>query len=165
MYERFTDPARAAMKLSNQEAQRFHHEYIGTEHIVLGLVKEGSGLGVSWAMVWRRRAAVMQPLEQISHIRRRFGDSQHAGLAVHQLVDRIGAGSLGTHDVDQKPRIEIPRARGHYQAGRRRECHRGIDGASFVYGGHARAGAEMREDDSTAGRLGAGQAGDFPHQE
>jgi ATP-dependent Clp protease ATP-binding subunit ClpC len=47
MYERFTDPARAAMKLSNQEAQRFHHEYIGTEHIVLGLVKEGSGLGVT----------------------------------------------------------------------------------------------------------------------
>src|SRR5438034_1187858 len=44
MYERFTDRARKVMQLANQEAQRFNHEYIGTEHILLGLVKEGSGL-------------------------------------------------------------------------------------------------------------------------
>ena len=31
------------MQLANQEAQRFNHEYIGTEHMLLGLVKEGSG--------------------------------------------------------------------------------------------------------------------------
>ena len=31
------------MQLSNQEAQRFNHEYVGTEHILLGLIKEGSG--------------------------------------------------------------------------------------------------------------------------
>jgi hypothetical protein len=43
MYERFTDRARKVMQLANQEAQRFNHEYIGTEHILLGLVKEGSG--------------------------------------------------------------------------------------------------------------------------
>ena len=42
MYERFTDRARKVMQLANQEAQRFNHEYIGTEHILLGLVKEGS---------------------------------------------------------------------------------------------------------------------------
>ncbi len=39
MYERFTDRARKVMQLANQEAQRFNHEYIGTEHILLGLVK------------------------------------------------------------------------------------------------------------------------------
>ena len=44
MYERFTDRARKVMQLANQEAQRFNHEYIGTEHILLGLVKEGSGV-------------------------------------------------------------------------------------------------------------------------
>ena len=44
MYERFTDRARRVMQLANQEAQRFNHEYIGTEHILLGLVKEGSGV-------------------------------------------------------------------------------------------------------------------------
>ena len=43
MYERFTDRARKVMQLANQEAQRFNHEYIGTEHILLGLVKEGIG--------------------------------------------------------------------------------------------------------------------------
>ena len=33
MYERFTDRARKVMQLANQEAQRFNHEYIGTEHM------------------------------------------------------------------------------------------------------------------------------------
>src|SRR3989442_14503587 len=47
MFERFTDRARKVMELANQEAQRFNHEYIGTEHILLGLVKEGSGVGAN----------------------------------------------------------------------------------------------------------------------
>ena len=47
MYERFTDRARKVMALANQEAQRFNHEYIGTEHILLALVKEGSGVGAT----------------------------------------------------------------------------------------------------------------------
>ncbi|MHC5076048.1 MAG: ATP-dependent Clp protease ATP-binding subunit, partial [Planctomycetota bacterium] len=47
MFERFTDRARKVMALANQEAQKFNHEYIGTEHILLGLVKEGSGVGAT----------------------------------------------------------------------------------------------------------------------
>lgn len=47
MYERFTDRARKVMQLANQEAQHFNHEYIGTEHILLGLVKEGSGVAAN----------------------------------------------------------------------------------------------------------------------
>jgi len=47
MYERFTDRARKVMQLANQEAQRFNHEYIGTEHILLGLMKEGSGVAAN----------------------------------------------------------------------------------------------------------------------
>jgi ATP-dependent Clp protease ATP-binding subunit ClpC len=43
MYERFTDPARKSMQLANKVAQRYRHEYIGTEHILLGIVEEGSG--------------------------------------------------------------------------------------------------------------------------
>ena len=35
------------MQLANQEAQRFNHEYIGTEHILLGLIKEGSGVAAN----------------------------------------------------------------------------------------------------------------------
>jgi ATP-dependent Clp protease ATP-binding subunit ClpC len=47
VYERFTDRARKVMQLANQEAQRFNHEYIGTEHILLGLIKEGSGVAAN----------------------------------------------------------------------------------------------------------------------
>jgi hypothetical protein len=47
MYERFTDRARKVMQLANQEAQRFNHEYVGTEHILLGLVKEGAGVAAN----------------------------------------------------------------------------------------------------------------------
>lgn len=47
MFERFTDRARKVMALANQEAQRFNHEYLGTEHILLGLAKEGNGVGAN----------------------------------------------------------------------------------------------------------------------
>jgi len=47
VFERFTDRARKVMALANQEVQRFNHEYIGTEHILLGLIKEGSGTGAA----------------------------------------------------------------------------------------------------------------------
>src|SRR5438552_1079060 len=47
MYERLTDRARRVFQFAYQEAQRFNHEYIGTEHILLGLVKEGSGVAAN----------------------------------------------------------------------------------------------------------------------
>src|SRR5438874_10827127 len=47
MYERFTDRARKVMQLANQEAQRCNHEYVGTEHVLLGLIKEGSGVAAT----------------------------------------------------------------------------------------------------------------------
>jgi ATP-dependent Clp protease ATP-binding subunit ClpA len=47
MHNRFTDRARKVMQLANQEALRFYHEYIGTEHILLGLVQEGSGVAAN----------------------------------------------------------------------------------------------------------------------
>ena len=47
MYERFTDRARKVMQLANQEAQRLRHEYVGTEHVLLGLIKEGNGVAAN----------------------------------------------------------------------------------------------------------------------
>src|SRR5579864_5788946 len=47
MYERFSDRARKVMQLANQEARRFCHEYIGTEHILLGLIKGESGVAAN----------------------------------------------------------------------------------------------------------------------
>ena len=43
MYERFTDNARQAMIFAQREAKRLQHGYVGTEHILLGLLKVGSG--------------------------------------------------------------------------------------------------------------------------
>ncbi len=45
MNERFTERVRRVITLARQEAIRLHHDYIGTEHILLGLVKEGEGVG------------------------------------------------------------------------------------------------------------------------
>lgn len=47
MYENFTERSRKVMALANQEAQRLNHEHIGTEHVLLGLIKEGSGVGAN----------------------------------------------------------------------------------------------------------------------
>ena len=44
MFDRFTERARKVMSFARLEAQRFHHDYVGTEHILLALVKEGTGV-------------------------------------------------------------------------------------------------------------------------
>lgn len=44
MFERFTERARKVMALSNQEVQRFNHDCIEPEHVLLGLIKEGGGV-------------------------------------------------------------------------------------------------------------------------
>jgi ATP-dependent Clp protease ATP-binding subunit ClpA len=43
MFERFTDQARRAVVLAQEEARTFNHNYIGTEHLLLGLLREGEG--------------------------------------------------------------------------------------------------------------------------
>ncbi|MBI3822269.1 MAG: hypothetical protein HY289_06275 [Planctomycetes bacterium] len=47
MYEKFTDRARKVMQLTADEAMRFNHEYIGTEHLLLALISEGSGVAAN----------------------------------------------------------------------------------------------------------------------
>ena len=43
-FEKFTERARRVLSLAQEEAQRFNHNYIGTEHILLGLVRETDGV-------------------------------------------------------------------------------------------------------------------------
>src|SRR5260370_28446311 len=43
-FDTFTERARKAMSLAQEEAQRLQHPYIGTEHLLLGLVREGEGV-------------------------------------------------------------------------------------------------------------------------
>ncbi len=44
MFERFTDRARRVVVLAQEEARRLNHDYIGTEHVLLGLIHEGEGV-------------------------------------------------------------------------------------------------------------------------
>lgn len=55
MFERFTDRARRVIVLAQEEARTLQHNYIGTEHLLLGLIREGEGRrqgariqGVTW---------------------------------------------------------------------------------------------------------------------
>ena len=43
----FTPRARKVVELARAEARRFHHNYVGTEHILLGLIKLGEGVAVN----------------------------------------------------------------------------------------------------------------------
>ena len=45
-FDRFNDRAKRVLALAQDEAIRFNHNYIGTEHLLLGLVREGEGVGV-----------------------------------------------------------------------------------------------------------------------
>ncbi len=47
MFNRFTERARKVIILAKEEARRFNHDYIGTEHILLGLVREGEGVAAT----------------------------------------------------------------------------------------------------------------------
>ncbi len=66
-FDRFTQRARNVLILAQEEAQRLRHNYIGTEHLLLGLVREGNGLaarvlmqmGVDLREVRRRVEAII----------------------------------------------------------------------------------------------------------
>jgi ATP-dependent Clp protease ATP-binding subunit ClpC len=68
MFDRFTDRARRTLTLASQEAMRLRHDHIGTEHLLLGLVKEGSGLA----------AVVLQQFHiSLSSVREKVEDLTH----------------------------------------------------------------------------------------
>jgi len=45
MFERFNEPARRAVVIAQEEARRLGHQSIGTEHLLLGLIAQGTGVG------------------------------------------------------------------------------------------------------------------------
>src|ERR1039457_3098347 len=69
MFERFTDRARRVVVLAQEEARLLDHGYIGTEHLLLGLIHEGEGvaakalesLGISLAAVRQQVEAIIRP--------------------------------------------------------------------------------------------------------
>src|SRR3984885_2179038 len=47
MFDKFTNRAKQVIKLAKKEAQRLNHNYLGTEHVLLGLLKLGQGVAVN----------------------------------------------------------------------------------------------------------------------
>src|SRR3989338_9205258 len=47
MFDKFTNRAKQVVKLAKKEAQRLNHNYLGTEHVLLGLLKLGQGIAVN----------------------------------------------------------------------------------------------------------------------
>ena len=47
MFKRFTERARRVIILAREEAELYRHEYLGTEHILQGVIKDGGGIAVA----------------------------------------------------------------------------------------------------------------------
>ena len=68
----FTDRVRKVLQMAREEAARLHHEYVGTEHILLGLIREGEGVA----------AAVLQNLNvDLDEIAQRIEETVKKGKA------------------------------------------------------------------------------------
>jgi ATP-dependent Clp protease ATP-binding subunit ClpC len=69
----FTERVRKVLQMAREEAQRLHHEYVGTEHILLGLIREGEGVA----------AAVLQNLNvELDEVQQKIEDTVKKGKAV-----------------------------------------------------------------------------------
>lgn len=86
MFNKFTERARKVILLAKQEAKRFNHDYIGTEHVLLGLLREGEGVA----------AAVLQSLGMnLNNIR----------LEVEKLV-QLGPATVVSGDLPFTPKAK-----------------------------------------------------------
>src|SRR5260370_4913867 len=101
-FNRLPDRARRVLSLAQEEAQRFKHNYIGTEHILLGLIREGEGVG----------AKVLRNLGV---------DLQRAHDSVEFMIgrgDRIVLGEIGLTPLAKRviefAVDEAPRLNNHY---------------------------------------------------
>ncbi|MHC4520294.1 MAG: Clp protease N-terminal domain-containing protein [Planctomycetota bacterium] len=109
MFERFTEHARSVMALANQEAQRFGHDCIRSEHILSGLAKEVSGVAAAVLEHFDvdlkpLRAAVETLLEQRPHLEavEKLPPSAHAREVVTYAIEEarsLGHNYIGTEHL------------------------------------------------------------------
>jgi ATP-dependent Clp protease ATP-binding subunit ClpC len=123
-FHRFTERARKVMQLAQEEAQRLQHNYIGTEHLLLGLVREGKGvaaktltsLGVDLEKVRkavediisrgvspvageigltpRAKKVIELAVDEARHLNHHYIGTEHLLLGVIREGEGIGAGVL-----------------------------------------------------------------------
>jgi ATP-dependent Clp protease ATP-binding subunit ClpA len=110
MFERFTDDARGAVALAQEEAVALHHGWIGTEHLLLGVLRGGAGGARLLQGFGVDHAAVREEVE------RTIGRGESD-------IDRDALATLGI-DLDAV-RERVERAFGPGALSRRRGCRRG----------------------------------------
>jgi ATP-dependent Clp protease ATP-binding subunit ClpC len=107
MFERFTDRARRAMALAQEEAQR-HHSGVGTEHLLLGLIQEGEGvaakalqaLGISLETVSQQIQEIIGPAKPPPSRQSRFSPRarQVLKLSLREAL-QLGHHYIGTEHL------------------------------------------------------------------
>src|SRR5260370_6154920 len=89
MFERFTDRARRVIVLAQEEARQLNHNYVGTEHILLGLIREGHGVAVQ---VLVRRGIDLERARGRHPVRRQAERDLRRSRRQARLPPRPGAG-------------------------------------------------------------------------
>ena len=118
-FDKFTDRARKVLTLAQDEAQRFNHNYIGTEHLLLGLVREGEG--VAARVLENMNVELAKVRTAVEFIIGRgdrpvvgeVGLTPRAKRVIELAIDearRLGHNYIGTEHLLLGPR---PRGRGH----------------------------------------------------
>ena len=94
MFERFTDRARRVVVLAQEEARMLNHNYIGTEHILLGLIREGEGVAAQ--VLVKLGADLNRVRQQVIQLISGYQGKEGAGPGVGAGVQQEGtpAGSL-----------------------------------------------------------------------
>jgi ATP-dependent Clp protease ATP-binding subunit ClpC len=101
MYENFTDQALRVMEVANEESKRLRHDYIGTEHILLGLVDGGDSLAVHVLATLN-----VDPGEVRSHL----AEVMRRGLDVHTKSKPLTPRAKKTveYGVEESARLSDP---------------------------------------------------------
>jgi ATP-dependent Clp protease ATP-binding subunit ClpA len=128
MFERFTDDARQALVLAQEEAVALHHGWIGTEHVLLGVLRGGSagarllaGFGVDLA-----------------------GARDDVVRVVGRGEDDIDPDALATLGIDLNAvRERVERAFGPGALSRRGHCRRGVLGPAVPFSARAKKALEL----------------------
>ena len=123
-FQRFTERARRVMHFAQEEAQRLQHNYIGTEHILLGLVREGEGVAAKVlksfdvdiekvrqaveqiikrgdhpvsgevGLTPRAKKVIEMAVDEARHLNHHFIGTEHLLLGLLREGQGIGAGTL-----------------------------------------------------------------------
>ncbi|MCL2140942.1 MAG: ATP-dependent Clp protease ATP-binding subunit [Dehalococcoidia bacterium] len=138
-FDKFSERARHVLSLAQEESQRLRHTYIGTEHILLGLVKEEEGIAsrmlinmglnlpkvhsalefaigpgekmpVGTGLTARAKRVIELAIDEARQMGHNYIGTEHLLLGILREADGVAAGVLGSFGVTlERVRAEIPR--------------------------------------------------------